>query len=91
MTSEDHLIERGLRAQELMSHDAFHDLFDTIVSEIGREILATDLDDPLKHREQLYLTVHGMRAFTNRLASYVSQMKSIEDERNAKLDEQDED
>jgi hypothetical protein len=89
MTPEDHLITRGLKAETILRGDEFNELFDLIVSEIGREILETDLADPDKHREQLYLTVHGMRAFSARLASYVLTKKHIEDQRNQEQQDDD--
>jgi hypothetical protein len=89
MLPEDHLIIRGLKAESILRSDEFNELFDLIVSEIGREILETDLDDKEKHREHLYLTVHGMRAFSARLASYVVTKKQIEDDRNNKIEQDD--
>lgn len=82
MNTEDHLIERGLQAQTILNSDAFNDLYEGIVTEIGREILETPLEDPTKYRESLFLTVHGMRSFAARLTSYVVAMKEIESARN---------
>lgn len=89
MTQEERLYERGLKAETLMRSDEFNELFQIVVEEIGREILETPLDDPQKYREQLFLTVHGMRAFGARLTSYAVIKKNIEDDRNAQNNTQD--
>lgn len=82
MSTEDKIIERGLQAQTILQNDAYNELFEIIISEIGREILATPLEDPTKYRDHLFLTVHGMRSFTARLTSYVVEMAQIEAARN---------
>jgi hypothetical protein len=89
MTPEDHLITRGLKAETILRGDEFNELFDLIVSEIGREILETDLEDPTKYRENLYLTVHGMKAFRNRLTTYAVEKNQIETARNTKFEQDD--
>lgn len=89
MTQEDHLIQRGLMAEDILRSDGFNELFDLIVSEIGREILETDLEDPLKYRDNLYLTVHGMKAFRNRLTTYAVLKNEIEASRNTKFEQDD--
>lgn len=82
MSTEDRIIERGLQAETILRSEAFNDLFDGIIQEIGREILETPLEDPTKYRDHLFLTVHGMRNFTARLTSYVVEMRQIEAARN---------
>lgn len=89
MSTEDHLIQRGLTAESILRSDGFNDLFDLIVSEIGREILETDLEDPMKYRDNLYLTVHGMKAFRNRLTTYAVIKNEIETARNTTIEQDD--
>lgn len=87
MQSEEYHYVRGMKAETILRDDNFNEMFEIITSEVVKEILETSLDDT-KFREQLYITVNGMRAFNERLVRYVAEKQSIEDARNAELDQQ---
>jgi hypothetical protein len=67
--TEDQVLERGLKAEAILSLDVFCDLFDEVQNDITKQMLATSPEDT-KTRETLYATYNGMRAFTNTLNGY---------------------
>lgn len=64
--SEQEIIDRGMRAEDLMRDDNFNFFFELMQKEIGEDILSTTRAQK-EVREDLYLVFDGFRSVIARL------------------------
>lgn len=71
MTPSD-IIDLGSKAERILRSEDFLDLFDHLSEALGKQILATALNES-EAREEAYQTWNGMRYFSNSVQELVLQ------------------
>ena len=75
MTDHD-IFERGMMAETIMRSDEFNALFAAVEADLASEFLNAPMGDA-DALNAIHMTMHGMRSFAQRLASYVLAKENV--------------
>jgi hypothetical protein len=88
--TEEQIIERGLSAEHILTSTDYAALFDMVVQDMAMAVLNTGLEET-KQRENYYLTIQGLRAFTNQINAYRTAKDELVERRNADEEQREDD